>query len=212
MGGQEPGSTTLLARFQQWAWELSGRGSQCWQEQPSQCRDECQGMRRGSGTPFCRDLVPSSSPAVSSSFCCSKPQGLEARPHRAQFHFPARWWHHENREFLDDSQGAQCEVSLFPSAPRTSRWPSTCGTTGRMRGYPSPAPTTSAWRLTAGWWRRSGSLTCFLCTPSAPSSTTLPRITSCWGSSPMGKCCTAWGKTLLSSSSRPFLPAVFFDT
>lgn len=84
-----------------------------------------------------------------------------------------------------------------PVCCRTSPWRSTWDTTGKTRGYPSPAPTTRAWRLTAGWWRRSGSLTCSLCTPSAPSSTTPPRTTSCCGSSQMGRYFIASGKTAL---------------
>lgn len=82
-----------------------------------------------------------------------------------------------------------------PVCCRTSPWRFIWGTTGKMRGCPSPAPTTKAWPLMADWWRRFGSPTCFSSTPSVPSSMTPPQTMSCCGSSQMGKYFIASGKT-----------------
>lgn len=81
---------------------------------------------------------------------------------------------------------------LFPS-DRTSPWLYTSVTTGRMSVCPSRAPTTKVWHLTAVWWRRFGSPICFSSIPSAPSSTTPPQTTWCWGFTPMGTSSTASG-------------------
>lgn len=105
-------------------------------------------------------------------------------------------------------------VPSLPLCPRTLRWHSTWGTTGRTRGCLFQAPTTSAWHLMAGWSRRSGSLTCFSCTPNAPSSMTPPQTTSCCGSSPTGKCSTVSGRKksrlfILTKKSIGFTTAVW---
>lgn len=88
----------------------------------------------------------------------------------------------------------RCKFWHKPVCCRTSPWHFIWGTTGKMRGCPSPAPTTKAWPLMAGWWRRSGSPTCSSSTPSVPSSTTPPQTTSCCGSSQMGRYFIASGK------------------
>lgn len=88
----------------------------------------------------------------------------------------------------------RCKFWHKPVRCRTSPWHFIWGTTGKMRGCPSPAPTTKAWPLTAGWWRRSGSPTCSSSTPSVPSSTTPPQTTSCCGSSQTGRYFIASGK------------------
>lgn len=66
------------------AWEPSGGGGTVLAVAAFSVPRLWQGMMRSSGAPFFRGLLLSSS-AVSSSSYCSKPQGLEARPHGVSF-------------------------------------------------------------------------------------------------------------------------------